>query len=68
MPPRKAMVKAEGNSSTIFSQLTGGSDGAGSALGMPPKRVAMVSTGKAKSATAMAESTTAIRKPGSCGA
>ena len=45
----------------------GGSAGAGKALGTPPNRVPIVSTGSEKAQHATAARQTAIKKPGQAG-
>ena len=68
IPARKAMTKAEGNSSTTRAMLISGSAGMGKVLGNAPKREKIVSTGKAAIATSTDVIPTATINPGKRGA
>jgi hypothetical protein len=65
--PSRANAIASGSTARIFSNENAGSAGIGNCRGMPPKRVPMVSTGRASAQAANAARTTAIKIPGQCG-
>ena len=67
MEPSRAKAKALGSTAMSFSWLSSGRDGIGRVLGMPPKRVPMVSTGNSRKAARAALAVTVISKPGQWG-
>ena len=67
MAPSRAKATASGSTACTFSSEKSGRCGDGSSAGMPPKRLPMVSTGKAKAKVATAATATAISMPGQCG-
>ena len=65
--PSNAKAIASGSTACALANENSGSAGAGSIDGMPPKRLAMVSTGSANAHVTTAAAATAINMPGQCG-
>ena len=61
---KSATVTAEGNSGSIKSARNSGMRSAGSPVGMPPKRLPMVSTGSLKNTTIAVPASSATIDPG----
>ena len=67
MAPSSAKAMASGSTACILARLKAGIAGAGRLLGMPPKRVPMVSIGRFRTTVSTAASPTATSMPGQCG-
>ena len=67
MAPSNANAIASGSTVHAFSSENAGQAGNGNSLGMPPKRVPMVSTGSDSAHVANAAAATANRMPGQVG-
>lgn len=65
--PSRANESASGSTACILSEENGGKAGSGNELGMPPKRVPMVSTGSLSKNTSTEPVATAIRIAGQLG-
>ena len=68
MAPSKANAIASGNTARAFSEREcTATPASGNSLGMPPKRLPIVSTGSDSAQVAIAATMTAIRMPGQVG-